>query len=112
MNILATNLFAKLILYTPVLFDGDAADEAAGLLKQAYDKLLIIATPLAVLMIGVCAFKLFIASDPQSTRQAKTWLITIMIALALLYMAEPIVNMVKGAFSTGAATDIYFSFLL
>lgn len=87
------------MLGKPVLFDGDPVGTASSLLTTAYNHLKTLATPVAILMIGFCAFKLFVASDPQSVKQAKSWLITIIVALALLYLAGPIVTMVTSSFA-------------
>lgn len=102
MNVLM-NCSIKFLNLLKIYFDegdgvGSAVDKASSLLNTAYGHLKTLATPVAILMIGFCAFKLLTASDPQSVKQSKSWLMTIIVALALLYLAGPIVNMVIGSF--------------
>lgn len=84
----------------PILAEGDPKpiENAKSLLNAVYSYLKILATPLAVVMIGVNAYQLFIApNDQQSKRQAKNGLITIVIAMAILLWAEEIVAMISGS---------------
>ena len=106
MNVISNMLMYysfKFMNYMRIVFDeddsvGDAVGKASSLLSKAYGHLKTLATPVAILMIGFCAFKLLTASDPQSVKQSKSWLLTIIVALALLYLAGPIVNMVTDSF--------------
>ena len=49
--------------------------------------------------IGICAMKLILADNPSETSKAKTWLITIIVALCLLFLADPIVTTISNLFS-------------
>lgn len=59
-----------------------------------------IVTPIAVLCVVFCGIKMLIASDPQSVKQAKSWLITIAIGLAVIWLAEPLVNTISSIANT------------
>ena len=79
----------------------DVFDNIAAVLNSFYSKLLIIAVPVAVLAIAFCAFKMFLASDPQSVKSAKNWLITIAIGLLIILAAPALVNTIKGLLVDG-----------
>ena len=77
----------------------DAVGKASSLLKTFYGYAKTIALPLAILAIGICAMKLILADNPSETSKAKTWLITIIVALCLLFLADPIVTTISNLFS-------------
>ena len=86
------NIFDKTMLCAPVLFDGTAGHTAA-LIADAYNRLLLITTPIAALAIAVCVFRLLFVSECRSRRQSEIWLTVIVVALALMYMTRPIISM-------------------
>lgn len=81
---------------TPVAATGGelsvVSEGITSILTNITGEIKAIATPIAVIAIVVCGIKLLIASDPQSVKSAKSWLITIIIALAVIYLAEPLVT--------------------
>ena len=79
----------------------DVFDNIAAVLNSFYSKLLIIAVPVAVLAIAFCAFKMFLASDPQSVKSAKNWLITIAIGLLIILAAPALVNTIQSLLVDG-----------
>ena len=85
------NIFDKTMLCVPVLFDGTTGHTAV-LISDAYNRLLLITTPIATLAIAVCVFRLLFVSECRLRRQSETWLTVIAIALALMYMTRPIIN--------------------
>ena len=74
---------------------GDVFDRIAAVLDAFYDRLLTVAVPLAILAIAFCAFKMFLASDPQSVKSAKNWLITIGIGLLIFLIAPAVVSTIQ-----------------
>ena len=73
----------------------DVFNKIAAVLEAFYNKLLIVAVPLAILAIAFCAFKMFLASDPQSVKAAKNWLITIGIGLLIFLIAPAVVGTIQ-----------------
>lgn len=48
--------------------------------------------PLAALCIAICAFKIIVADNQQETSRAKSWLIGIIIGMALWFFAPVLAN--------------------
>lgn len=74
--------------------DQDIVQNVTTVLNNIMNKAKSIATPIAIICGIFCGVKLLLASDPQSVRSAKTWLITIVIGLMVIYLAGPLVNTV------------------
>ena len=51
-----------------------------------------IATPLGVISLVACAITFFWSTDQKSVDKAKSWFVRVLIALLLIYAAEPIIN--------------------
>lgn len=85
------NLYLKLVSW-PVLADNNVVNAVNGLIYDIIGKVKIIVTPVASLCAIICGVKLLMASDPQSVRSAKTWLITIIVALAVVYLAPTLIT--------------------
>ena len=86
---------------------GDPFSGVGGKLGDLYSSILQIVTPIAVLAILFCGIRLLMASDPQSTKQAKSWLITILVGMFIAYGARAIADYMKSlAESIGAVGDI------
>lgn len=99
MNKLILALFNIQNFLVKIHADGDPApvQNAANLLNTAYSYLKILATPLAILMVAVNGIQLISsASDQQQKRQSKNAIITIVVAMAILYWAPQIVQMITG----------------
>ena len=59
-----------------------------------YTQLGTVLTSVAVVAIGICAFKWF-SGDQQSARAAKSWMLYICIGIAVFWLAKVIVNTVE-----------------
>lgn len=71
-----------------------------------YDTIGVVLSALAAVAIGICAVKWVFGSDPQTVRQAKQWLLYIVIGIALFWLARAIVEVVKNMVSgTGTGTQ-------
>ena len=85
---------------------GDPFGAVGSKLLELYQSILGIVTPIAVLAIVFCGIRLVMASDPQSTKQAKSWLITILVGMFIAYGANAIANYMKSlAESVGAISN-------
>ncbi len=51
-----------------------------------------IATPLGVISLVACAITFFWSTDQKSVDKAKSWFVRVLVALLLIYAAEPIIN--------------------
>lgn len=98
---LFTILFAKLSALLPTIAvfateegGDDVVTKTTNVINSIIEKVKAIATPVAVLAAIFCGIKLLIASDPGSVKSAKTWLLTIVIGLLVIYLASPLVNTV------------------
>lgn len=89
-----TNLVTKIVTKTPVILTDDVVDKTRTVLENIMTKVKGIATPVAVLAAIFCGVKLLVASDPQSVKSAKSWLLTIVIGLLVIYLADPLVTTV------------------
>lgn len=74
--------------------DADIVNKVTSVLTDIMGKVKGVATPIAVLAAIFCGIKLIVASDPQGVKAAKSALITIVVALLIIYLAEPFVNTV------------------
>lgn len=92
--------FYLLVAGLPVHADNDIVSSVNSVLNDIMTKTKSIATPVAVICGVFCGIKLLIASDPQSVKSAKSWLITIVIGLLVIYLAGPLVNTVVNILNT------------
>ena len=99
MVMMVSNLIFK---FVRVQAAQDAFEKAQALLQEIYSKLGILVGTMGGLAIAVCAAKLLWASDPQSVKMAKTWLIWIVIGLVLFFSAGLIVSTIKGIVGDGS----------
>ena len=99
MVMMVSNLISRLV---NVQASQDAFEKAQALLQEIYSKLGILVGTMGGLAIAVCAAKLLWASDPQSVKMAKTWLIWIVIGLVLFFSAGLIVSTIKGIVGDGS----------
>ena len=74
--------------------DSDIVGNVTSVLNSIMDKTKAIATPVGIICGIFCGIKLLLASDPQSVKSAKSWLITIVVGLMVIYLAGPLVNTV------------------
>lgn len=73
----------------------DVFDNINTTFNEIYTKLGIILTSVAMVAIGICAFKWIFSSDPASVRSAKTWLFGIICGVAIFWLARVIVDTIK-----------------
>lgn len=78
----------------------DVIIAVTSLVTDVIAKVRTVATPIGGLCATFCGVKLLSASDPQSVKSAKSWLITIVIALAVLYLAPTLINTVVNVLET------------
>lgn len=87
---------------TTIPADGDNALLGDGSIGQKISEAILrfagavryVGTPIAVIAIIFCAVKMLIASDPGSVKIAKTWLLTIAVALVIMWVAPTLVSSV------------------
>ena len=73
---------------------------AADPIEEAVNKIMnrfirtakAIATPLGVISLVACAITFFWSTDQKSVDKAKSWFVRVLIALLLIYAAEPFIN--------------------
>ena len=76
------------------------AEAATDPIEEAVNKIMnrfirtakAIATPLGVISLVACAITFFWSTDQKSVDKAKSWFVRVLIALLLIYAAEPIIN--------------------
>ena len=83
-----------------ILFEGTlgASDIASKLQNSVYEPLKTVATAIAIIAIVGCGLAWLFSPDPRAAEKAKTGLIAAVGALALIYFAPSIVNMIISAF--------------
>lgn len=87
--------------------DGGVFDSLRTGFIDIYKKIGLVVTAVAVVAIGICAFKWVLGTDPQTVHQAKQWLLYILIGLALYWLAFAIVNTVQSiVVNSGIADDL------
>lgn len=108
---LITNLISTHVLNEIATPEPAAVTAVTGLFEQLYSWLKIVATPLAILMIGVLAVRLYLSSDEQSARKIKGALVVVIVGILLLYLAPTIVSTVEELFpaeSTAVVSAMFF----
>lgn len=73
----------------------DVFDSISALITTMGGKFASIANPIAVVALIICGIKMLMASDPQSVRSAKQWIIIILLGLIVINLAGPIVNTIQ-----------------
>ena len=85
-------------LLSSPLFAEDVADKIKTVITNVISKVKVVATPIAVLCVLFCAIKMMVSSDPKGVQTAKSWMLTIAVALLIIYAAEPLINTLVEAF--------------
>ena len=67
------------------------------LLFKMWGELKSVATPIAIIAIVFLGIKLLLSSDAQTVKQTKTSIIVIVVALAIIYFAPTLVNLILSA---------------
>lgn len=88
--------------FTVFAADQDIVNNVTVVLNDIMGKVKLIATPIAIICGIFCGIKLLLASDPQSVRTSKSWLITIVVGLLVIYLSGPLVNTVVNILNTSS----------
>ena len=95
-GIALSTMLTPLVAYAEdATLNGDAqttVDKAKKVLDTFMLALQSIATPLAVLALGACGIMYIFANSAQEGAKIKSWIIKIVIGIALLYFAQTFVE--------------------
>lgn len=74
------------------------------LIENLTSSVMQLVTPIAVLSMVICGIMWVGSSDPQTSSKAKSWLIRILIGMAIVYLANTVVSAVATSMAGSAET--------
>ena len=88
------NLYTRLFP-SPVFLTDAVTNKIAGILNDLIASVRTIATPLAVIGLIFCMIKIFTSPDERTVRTAKQGALWILVAVAVIWLAEPIIGAIQ-----------------
>ena len=86
---------ATRFMYSPFGLTADITNKITSILNDLIVSVRTVATPLAVIGLIFCMVKIFTSPDERTVRTAKQGAMWILVAVGVIWLAEPIITTVQ-----------------